>query len=156
MAYPIRVPEGYQPFRELELCSNTLQNVLVPIAVDRAPVFLVGLGQGPLPRVWLAARTDPSGWMFVVQANRPSSTSIRVISDAIGSSVKVVVGGKNVAFVTKESEERVRVDFLDLRPLGLDVSGTAEGLRVGGTQLVSNKLLNLEVAVALNLQPRST
>jgi hypothetical protein len=151
VSYPIPVPPGYEPFPELVLCSNTLRDVSIPIAVSRAPLLLVGRGTG-VPLVWLAAPAEPGppNWLFAVKENRSNNPAVRVKVELLRKTVRVSVSGRDVLRVLAVSPLRAEVGYLDLRPLGLDVVGTSDGLRIGSTQLAGNTMDHLEVAFDLN------
>lgn len=156
MVYVSTLPSAYRPFRELRLCSNALRGVSIPIAIDRFPILLVG--QGPLPLVWLAAPVEPGvfPWPFVVSANRSSNPAVGVHFDLKKATVRVSVSGLDVLRVSKTSEESAEIAYLDLRPIGLDIIGTSSGLQAGGTHLVGNTLVDLEIGLAVGPPARAT
>jgi len=142
-------PEGYQPYAELDLCSNALIDVLIPFEVAGFPVLLIG--EGPAPLVWLGAPLDAkgSGWDYVVRANRSSNALITVRSHPASKSTTVQVAGRTVLFVVSSEPHKAVLGELDLRPLGLNVQGDPTSLRVANTTLQHNTLQNLRVAIAL-------
>jgi hypothetical protein len=156
MTNPIVLPPTYQPFAELRLCSNVLRDVVIPIAMERVPLLLVGHGQ--LPLVWLGAPVEQgvSPWSFVVSENRSTNPAVLVHIDPRKSTVRVTVSGQDVLIVFKVSDAIAEVTHLDLRPIGFDLVGTTTSLRVGGMQLVGNTLVSLEVGLSLTAPERGS
>lgn len=141
------IPQSYVAFRELNLCSNTLRNVRVPIKVNGFPVLLIG-GNGRL-RAWLAAplNKEATQWRFIVFGDVISHSSISlVINDGLltASYLQTVL-----VEVEKVSEEKAIVRQLDLRPLGLAIYGDTTGLHVSGATLSSNTFENVDTMIAI-------
>lgn len=150
-----RLPDSYVPYRFLDLCSNKLIDVRVPISVDEYPAFLLGRNSHPL--AWLSAPVRPTGhhWIFVVEAGKSRSRAVDVIADEASKSVSVKVGDADVLHAVQMDEERAVVDLIDLRPLGLNVHGTSDRLVVGGTTLAGNTFQNLRTAVVIGQDKRA-
>ena len=145
-----QLPTQYRPLRELNLCSNVLVNVGVPLAANGQPVLLVGRGTAT-PLIWLAARTDPASklWVFVVEGGRPLRPLIVVETDQTVGTVTVQVGGALVTRARQTAEDAAAVDSLNLRPLGLAVYGSATELHIGGQTMEGNRFENLGTAFAI-------
>ena len=146
----LQLPTEYRPFRELNLCSNLLVNVGVPVAANGQPLLLVGRGTAA-PLIWLAARASPDSklWVFVVEGGQPLRPLIVVNTDQTAGAVTVHVGGTLVIKARKVSEEVAAVDDLDLRPLGLGVYGSTTELHIGGMTVERNRFESLGVAFAI-------
>lgn len=154
MSYPQVFPRSYKPFGTLELGSNSLVDVPVPVGVRDTPVFLVGKGR-PFPLLWLAAPSDSSGgfWGFVVKEGKSYNPAVSVTNDKARHSVTARVSGQVVLQVRTTGSDSATVERLDLRPLGLDVVADRSHLRIGGTQLSKNTFRGVETAFALGGGP---
>ena len=155
MAIPL--PPEYHPFRELNLCSNVLVDVPVPILVGGRPGLLVGQQLGllaNLPLVWIAAPTSPGSndWVFVVEMNRPLRPLIFVAYDRPAGTVQVRVGDTLVLRAKQTSKDTAVVDALDLRPLGLVAYGDGKAINVGGMMMERNRFERIEVAFAIGTE----
>jgi len=153
----IPLPPEYHPFRELNLCSNVLVDVPVPILVGGRPGLLVGQQLGllaNLPLVWIAAPTSPGSndWVFVVEMNRPLRPLIFVAYDRPAGTVQVRVGDTLVLRAKQTSKDTAVVDALDLRPLGLVAYGDGKAINVGGMMMERNRFERIEVAFAIGTE----
>jgi len=144
------LPAAYVPYDRLVLCSNILVNVLVPIAVDDFPVFLLGKTESNWPCIWLGARDDRTKeWGYVIERND-------VFADGLSVSVKedsatcVVTYSKVVlARISVQDPAAPEITYIFLRPVGLDVTGNKTELHVGTNRLLNNSFVNVTVALAL-------
>lgn len=148
------LPLGYRPFRELEVCSNLLTDVLVPLAVNGHPLLLVGTGAMPL--VWLAGPSDPTArsWRFVVERSRSTNPAILVDLDRRTKVVFVEVSGDEVLRVQWLSPERATVQVLDFTPLGLALQGDEEALTLGTSRLSGSSVSGAKVAFEIEVARR--
>lgn len=153
MAYATRLPLGFRPVPKVAFCSNVLQNVEVPLAVDDQPVLLIG--QEDIPLIWLKAPASPQTkeWVFVISANRSAHPAVEVQVILSSRLVRVLTAGIEVLVARSTGPEAVAVDHLDLRPLGLDVHGDGDALFLGGTVLSSNVFEGIPTAFALSTRP---
>lgn len=144
------LPWNYQPYDELWLCSNVFKDVKIPLAINAQPLVLIG--KGPVPLIWLAAPSQPNAktWIYVVKANKAINPGIDVEWSAGTKTVSAKVGGVEVLRVAIQSQQIAEVQFLDLRPLGLDVTGSAGGLTLGTTNTFSrNTVVGARVGINL-------
>ena len=146
-------PDAYRPFETLYFASNVLENVRAPLLFKDRPVLLVGPGDR-FPRVWLSVpRSGPDEeWVDVVADNelifegmptlpfRP--IDVRQLEHPLPT-VEVWSGG-NFPMLRVRQEDRLvgRIDYVDLRPLGVNITGSSEGLSVGGASFSHNTFKN--------------
>lgn len=142
-------PREYQPLKSLDLCSNILENVKVPILFRNVPLLLVG--DGPFPLVWLAGPVDPrqEKWRWVVEKSISRSTMINVDVDGSTATVQVFAGKSQVLRVGADGPGQAKVTELDLRPLGSRVQGSSVGLDIGGTKMSGNRFVGGRAAISL-------
>lgn len=143
-------PSGYMPFATLDLCSNRLELVEMPVSVDSFPVFLVGYSDRA-PLLWLAAPHSPASrfWDFIVAASKSLNPSVSVTVDEKLREVTVTAVERVVARVQANSDDSATVKALDLRPFGIDVRCESKGLLVGGGRFSNNTFSNLGSAFAI-------
>jgi len=143
----IQLPTRYSPYHELILCSNRLVDVPIPLLIAETPVFLVG--QGAVPIIWLSAPSEPGSkiWNYVVKEGQSMNSAVEVNNDKVKRRAEVTVGGTIVLCAVAETKERAVIEALDLRPVGLAVTGDPSGMMVGGMTLVTNKFVNVRVAL---------
>lgn len=148
-----KLPATYQPFDELQLCSNSLMKVKVPLLIDGNAVILVG--RGPAPLVWLAAPTQPKGsaWDYVVRESIAGFRQIDVALSLTTREVTVRVHDSELLHVRALSDSVAVVDRVDLRPIGLAIYGDSSGLHAGPTRLASNVFNGIENALVFGKAP---
>jgi hypothetical protein len=144
-----RLPEAFKPVRELSICSNAFVDVGVPIAFKGSPILL--LASGSVPSIWLSAPLQPGSeeWGFVVSESRSHNPALQVVSDTATGSVTIRAGHSVVVEAKMTAADAATVVRLDLRPLGLAVTGDADGLRVGTTTLRQNRFERVGTGIAL-------
>jgi hypothetical protein len=134
----------YLPYRRLVFCGNELENVRVPLLLKGHPVLLVGSG-GQQPRIWLGFPLPDGRWGRLVEDNGTADqsapetalTPVKVYRQQ--DSVEVLVGNLPIVKAQQESPILARVQFIDLRPLGLNIFGSAAtGLSVGSANFSQN------------------
>lgn len=130
------LPPTFTAYEKLTVCSNELIGGGHIIALGEMLPLLVGCGESPM--VWLQAPTDKTGKNFVplVVASVASHPAVSVVSSVDGLSISV--GGTPVLHVVQTSSTTAVIDFLDLRPVGLNISGNATALIAGGATLSRN------------------
>lgn len=145
----IMLPPQYQPFHDLLLCSNRLIDVSIPLLFGSTPVLLIG--QGLVPLIWLSAPIDQTEkkWGFILKGGKSANPAVNVLTDIQKREVQVTVSNIEVIRVTAEADHKAVVHQLNLTPIGLEVTGTTDGMKIGGMTFVGNAFSNLLTAFAL-------
>ena len=148
MSFERPLPRRYEQAEVLLLCSNRLEDIEIPLAFHDQPLLLVGKGNVPL--VWLAAPSSPGSHDldWIVKESSAVNPAIDVRIEKVEHRVSARVGGVLVIEATATGAE-IEVSHLDLRPLGFDVEGNNDGLRIGGSTLSQNTVRGAGVAFAL-------
>lgn len=130
------LPTSYKPYQRLTVCSNLLIGGGHLVVIDEVLPLLVGCGEAPM--LWLQAPADKTGKTYVplVAASVALHPAVSVVSDKDGLTVSV--GGATVIHVAQTDSESAVIDLLDLRPIGLNISGNAACLIAGGANLSHN------------------
>lgn len=145
MAKNIITPHNYQPFEELVLCSNTIINGKIPIAIDMNPVFL--LGKGEPPKLWLTVPTRRNEWAYAVEEGVSKDENIRVLHSG---RITAIYFKDNIIFqASKEDDSHMVITHIDLTPFGLAIKGDLSSLKVGGQQMAGNTFKNVDIMVSI-------
>lgn len=142
-----KLPDGYAPYPEVKLCSNTIIGGGHIFAMGKVLPLLIGIG--PAPRVWLQAVAAPGSKDFVTIVADSVSTHPAVDVSVTGRSVVVSVRGKSVLAAEAIEDQRVVVSEIDFRPLGLNVFGSSDALSLGGMKFSHNTMSRVGVAFGL-------
>ena len=148
----IPLPEGYDPFEELIVCSNTMKHGVVPISVDGMPPFLVG--KGPKPLLWINMQTS-TGWQPLVRASRSLHEDVEIKTPQKGV-WQTCVKGEVILEVHVKSEASAEIRKLNLLPVGFKIFGDEAGLRVGTYSLIGNTILGVHTMIAIEGSREST
>jgi len=130
------LPSTYKPYQTLTICSNKLIGGGHIGVLGEVLPLLIGKGEGPT--IWLQAPTDKGGKCYIplVTASVASHPAVGVVSS--NDSLTVSVGGVPVISVKQLDQDSAVIDFLDLRPVGLNIYGNAAALTAGGTTFSQN------------------
>jgi hypothetical protein len=142
------LPEAYRPYDRLTLCSNFVIGGGHLIQVGEVLPLLVGCGE--VPQVWLQAPTDRAGKEFVKLVVASVAAHPAVLVNVDGGVLSVSAGGKKVLQVRAVRPDEAVVDILDLRPVGFNIFGDANGLSVGGVQMSGNTVAGGGTFLALS------
>lgn len=146
------LPSEYRPYPNLVFCSNSFVNGLIPIASGNE--YLVLVGQGPSPLVWLKQLVSQSGTLQfrqAVVANRPNPLfdALKVHTDNKSKRTIVEVADLTVLEAVQSSTDTAEVTKLDLHPLGILVRGNVAGLSIGTNDFSHNVFSNARVMLSL-------
>src|ERR1700733_8057565 len=157
MPSTVQVPAEYVPYETVVLCGNTLRAVNLPFQVGTHPPLLIGRGADRHPSIWLSAPDAKSGvWVELVSANTVIGSSVlpaqrvMVVLDAMLPQTVIILGSVVVVnAVGSEDGTSVNIPTIDLRPVGLNISGNEiDGLNFGGNVFKANTMINVATAFA--------
>ena len=137
------LPSQYVPFEEIDIGTNHLVNVRVLFTINEHVPLLIG--SGDIPRIWLSIPADATGenWQPLIRDNRSFHPKVTVQIDH--NIVIVDTPDGEVLKVRKESENRVNVLSINLRPFGIDIHGDERLLTVMNNRLSGNSFVNVGV-----------
>lgn len=147
----IELPANYQPVEQLIFCSNELINVTVPIVLGSGAPLLVGRGD-PIS-IWLYKPIgSPIGslWEPLIEDGKPVVDDVLFMTNKEGSGV-VIVDDERILQYANASENSVTLIKFDLRSFGVSIFGDAQGLRVGGNNLIGNHFKGLYSMIRVGL-----
>lgn len=141
------IPEDAESYGTVVFCSNEIIGGGELISVMGQ--FPIQIKKGTPPKVWLRRLSDVKNpnLVAIVEATVSKASNVGVLS-AFGG-VLIVVNGEKVLSVIEREVDKIEIDFIDLRPLGLKIYGDSEKLNAGGMQLSGNVFSGVGVAFAL-------
>ncbi|MGP8027013.1 MAG: hypothetical protein ACLPJJ_09930 [Acidocella sp.] len=141
-------PEDYIPYGQMDLCGNTLENIRY--IVELKGVHPVLIGKGKFPYIWLstAASPDFSRWSSLVVRSTAVHPAARVTKTG-QASMMVSLYGKEVLSISDFQNDSVKINSIDLRPIGLNIFGSATELQAGGNTFSGNRMRGGRAFLAL-------
>ncbi len=142
------VPLDYKAFQTLTVCSNKVLGGGFPFSLgDGLPLLI---GNGPSPVIWLqAVKNAPTKeLMILIDRNVPTMKGVEVSKPEEGV-IEVFIGGTRILRVKKTGLDSATISSLDLRPIGLNITGNQSGLNVGGSSFSGNTFQGAKVFIGL-------
>lgn len=133
------LPNGYHPFKTIEICSNKFVHGQVPIMVEGRPLFLFGTGDDV--KLWLNLKVGDDKWEYVVSPEEISDSAFSV--QRAGRLVALYFGEHLLIQANREGGDHLVINHLDFRPLGISIFGTPKSMQVGGMHLSHNSFKNV-------------
>jgi hypothetical protein len=132
------LPENYKPYDTLVVCSNKLSGGAHIVAVG--DVFPLIIGKGKKPKIWLQAMSAPDSKEFItiVEESISKHPAVKVQED--GDSIIITIQDSKVLVVSSSSNDSATVSELDLKSVGLNISGNQKSLSVGGSTFSGNSM----------------
>lgn len=146
-----KVPREYVPLDEYIVCSNVVKKSKFLIDDDGLPPVLIGKGEEDVPRIWIYTRDKTSKVITVVEDNIAVYDLAKFDHfDKDKLIIVKVVGRKSSQVVLKvDYNETVKIEKIDLRPLGYNIYGDRGRLKVGNTSLSDSSFENLHSVFGL-------
>ena len=140
-------PLEYKPLQTLTICSNVLSGGGVPFEMRGVVPLLIGKGTAG-PVVWLSVPKDAQGseWLDIVVANKATFNRLDLLTAS--NTVSVLFQGGPLLSVIG-SDDAAEVTELDLRPVGLNIHGSRNGLMVGNINMASNHFAGASTMMSL-------
>jgi len=141
------LPKSYRSYSKLTVCSNTLIGGGHIVAVgDVLPLII---GRGDIPQIWIQALNNPKTKEFIsiVESSVSKNPAVKILE--INGAVNVTIQGTKVLSVKQVADDSAVVDFMDLRPLGLNLHGNASSMSVGGSSFSGNSMQGGSVLIGL-------
>lgn len=140
------LPPTYKPYSQLVICSNLLLGGGHLLAIG--DVLPLVVGSGPQPMVWLQAPASPEAKDFIllIDASVSRHPGVAVVNGTDGLVVKV--GTTTVLRINQSTSEAAVIDLLDLRPISLNIFGSASALHAGGASFSNNSFSGIGTLIA--------
>src|SRR3990170_1542829 len=145
----MNLPDGFEPFIDLAICGNRFIKGIAPFTMGDQPILLIG--KGDVPAVWLIAPSsdEPDKFITLVANNESKHPQVKVEINDQSRNLHVVLGETVLISVKKILNEFAAVEWIDLRPVGLNIYGNEVSLNVGGMTLVGSRSEGSNVLVKI-------
>lgn len=130
------IPSEYQSFEKLTICSNVLVGVGAIIKIGETEPILVGKGV-KFPAIWLKTKTNKNKWFSVVERSISLNQQIEIVNDVETNTTTIKINNI-IILKAQQIGTACLVNEMDLRPLGLNIIGNSEYLKVGGNEFRGN------------------
>lgn len=144
----IIIPSEYQPFEKLSICSNVIIGAGAIIKIGEIEPILVGKGL-KLPAIWLRARVNKNNWISVVERSVSKSPQIQIENDIITNTTTIKTNNIIIVKAQQYHSECI-ITNLDLRPLGLNIFGDNNLLKVGNGEFRGNTMQGVGAFIGIN------
>lgn len=141
------LPKQFKPYGSLKICSNTLYNggYLASIG-DNLPLVI---GKGKTPLIWLQALNDIDNKIFIPIVESSLSKNSNVFVTKSPQSLSIAIQNQPILFLRIINEDSAEVEFLDLRPIGLNLFGDKKTLNIGANNFSGNSMSGGGVLIGL-------
>ncbi len=146
------IPVGYKPYEYINVASIETDHVLFLFSVEKKLPLIIG--KGSVPQVWI--RTQISGWEDIISSSNINYESIsgyklEIQKDIFKRRVRIHAKSSDegvlVLDVRQSSKDRLVIDHIDLRPLGLKIFTDDDSLTVNFVTLSNLKFLHMKYIV---------
>jgi len=142
------LPSEYQPFERLMICSNILIGAGAIVKIGDFEPILVGKGL-ILPAIWLRARAKNKNWISLVERSVSLSPQIEIIND-IALKTTTIKTKDVIILKAQQVDSTCIINILDLRPLGLNIFGDEQLLKVGAGEFRGNTMQGIGAFIGIN------
>lgn len=141
------LPKQFKPYSSLKICSNTLYNGghLASIG-DNLPLII---GKGEIPLIWLQALNDIDNKIFIPIIEKSISKNPNVVISKSSQALSISILGQQILSLKVINQDSAEVDFLDLRPIGLNLYGDKQTLNIGTNKFSGNSMSGGGVLIGL-------
>lgn len=142
------LPDKYEPYQKIKICSNYLigGGVLFSIG-DQFPLLI---GTGELPKIWLSALENPDSKRLVSIVEESRSVHELVKMEQIDSGYVVTVFDKTILKILVRGDGVPEISILDLRYIGFNISGNSSGLQASGMTIKNSTFGGVSVMIGFD------
>src|SRR5690554_4180188 len=141
----INIPTEYKDYSEIELCSNKLSGVKYLFGIGNIPPIILGKGDH-YPICWIF--TQNAGiWQEIVTANKSHYLPLQVFAHE--KKLLIQVYNKVILDSFENDRSTLIIQKLDFKPLGFNIEGDSNGLKVGGATISNNTIVGGKFFIGL-------
>lgn len=129
-------PKNYNRLKVLDVCSNKIIGGGNVMGIDNFAPLLIG--DGDLPKVWLYAKVDKSSWTPLIAENESLHTDLHITINDELKEVTIKLGDVVILNVVKIGDGHCDIRHLELRPIGLNLYGNHQVLKVANNTFSGN------------------
>ena len=141
------LPKKFQPYQNLKICSNTLIGGGYLASIGEILPLVIGKGKSPL--IWLQALNEIENKKFILIVEESVSKYPNVILTESLGVLSISVQGKQILSIKTINEDSAEVEFLDLRPIGLNLYGNKDTLNIGNSEFSGNSMSGGGILIGL-------
>ncbi len=149
------LPKGCEPWESVSWCGLRALNVPFLVEAEGFPPLVIGKGR--VPMVWLAQLGDKAGdqWKWVVVANAPKDGEFRVNQDEEKRLVTIRKSGLPILSARVGPFNVMTVDYLDLRPIGINIHGEKGSLWACEQKMNNCAYMNVKTVFDIGPPPKN-
>lgn len=130
------LPKEYKTLEKLNICSNTIIGGGKIIGInDFAPILI---GAGNIPNIWLYGKNNENKWVPIVEHNLSFHPAINIKRELVKKRITIKIQKTTILNAKMTSKSECKVIAIDLRPLGLNIVGNTNELKVGESSFSNN------------------
>lgn len=147
-----QIPKEFEPLEEILFCSNSLKNT--NFIIDDDGFYPVLLGKGELPKVWIYGHENRNRIIPIIENNQPKLSKIKFDHFPKNKRINISVAGgeEDYTILDLHYNEIIEVVKIDLRPIGYNIFGNEEHLKVGEVELSNNNISGAKAFIGLGKQ----
>lgn len=133
------LPKGYKQYNSLTICSNVIKGGGHFLSVNNALPLIIG--KGTKPQIWIQAMSSSNagGFISIVENSVAKNSAVKIFE--LDGVMNISVDNKRILSVKSNADsDSAQVDFLDMRPIGLNIYGDSKLLTVGTSTFVGNSM----------------
>lgn len=141
----VKIPGTYIQPKEYRICSNTFIDCIAPIVIKDLPLFLISAPDG-----------QPSLWIF----NGPERNMTKPLSFGEAQrthfkiytseyETKVTFRSEMIMTFSVKKDSTVLVDFMNFKPLGINISGDPMHIDIGGNRYSDSVITNSKYGIVI-------
>ncbi|WP_036220906.1 hypothetical protein [Maritalea myrionectae] len=129
------IANSIEPYDTIILCGNKI--VGGANLFDISGTIPLQIAKGTPPNIWLKTKLKSGGELTFVEDSKSSHPDIEVAD--IDGKIRVTLGSEKILDLSELDGEVVDIEYLDLRPIGLNIHGDSKaGITVGNSKFVGN------------------
>lgn len=141
----VNIPTEYKDYPEIELCSNKLSGVKYLFGIGNIPPIIIGKGDHN-PICWVYIQNN-GVWQEIVTANKSNYLPLQVFAHQ--KKLLMQVYSKVILDSFENDSGALIIQKLDFKPLGLNIEGDSNGLKVGGATISNNTIVGGKFFIGL-------
>lgn len=138
--------QNFLPLDELIICSNKIIGGGQLIKIQDYSPLTVGRGETPL--IWLNVKID-NKIIELIKENISLNSHLNVQENFIDKSTIIKINNNIIIKARMIKENSCIISKIDLRPIGLDIVGNLQGLKVAGNMLSGNTFSGAQYLIGM-------
>ncbi|TCV17138.1 hypothetical protein EDC17_101155 [Sphingobacterium alimentarium] len=138
--------QNYSPLEELIICSNKIigGGQLIKIQ-DYSPLVV---GRGEIPLIWLNVKNN-NKIIELIKENKSFNSNLNVEKSITNRTTIIKVNNSIIIHAKMREENSCIISKIDLRPIGLDIVGDSQKLKIAGNTLSGNTFSGAQYLIGM-------